>query len=329
MKKIFGFLLCFLLCVAFLSCSKKDGGDGKKIALQIAGTEAGTTPQSLAMFEVAKRLNESGRFDVKVYTDGALGDTDDLVTQGLQGAPIVVPSDPGRIATNNGVPDFGILMAPYVLQDYTLLDKLLETEIYKQWEKDFEAKGVKIITANWYNGMRSFYTNKTINTPQDLAGLRIRGFGNAIGNGLAKSFGYAQTSMASGDIYNGVKQKSLDGAEIQLSYAASAHFDEIFSDLTITNHYMLTSTLVCGTTFFNSMSESDRELFQKTFKEVGSQWQEKVGASEIVDIEKLMAGGIKVNSPDIKPFQEAVQGIYTSVGFSEGLKDKLLSQLGL
>ncbi|GMO37785.1 MAG: C4-dicarboxylate TRAP transporter substrate-binding protein [Termitinemataceae bacterium] len=330
MKKIIAVLLCFGLCFAVLGCKKKDGeASGKKITIQIAGTEAATTPQSMAMKEVAKRLNDSGRFNVVVFTDGAMGDTDDVVRQGMEGVPVVVPSDPGRISANHGVTDYGILMAPYVLSDYKVLDKLSETELYKQWEKDFEAAGLKLITNNWYNGMRSFYTNKVINTPSDLKGLRIRGFGNAIGTGLAKSFGYAQTSIASGEIYNAVKQKSLDGAEIQLSFAASASFHEIFKNLTITNHYMLTSSIVCGANFFNSLSPEDQALFVKTFRDVGTEWQIKVAESELADIEKLAAGGVNVNKPDLAPFQEAVQGLYTSVGFSDGLKDKLFSQLGL
>ncbi|MDR2772883.1 MAG: TRAP transporter substrate-binding protein DctP [Elusimicrobiota bacterium] len=315
--------------IFFAGCSSKSAS-GEKIKVRFAGTEADNTPQSQMLHEVAKRLNASGKFEVEVFTAGSLSsDTDDMVTQALQGSNIVVPSDPGRISSNQKVPDFGILMAPYVLKDYKLLDKLLDTPLYKQWEQDFEKAGLKLITNNFYNGMRNFITNVPINTPADLKGLRIRGFGNNIGNGLAKYLGYAQTSIPATDIYTGVQSKTIDGTEIQTPALYGYRLYEVLAYANLTEHYMLTSSIVCGLEFFNSMPADAQALFVSTFRTVCSEYQGKVAESEVNDLADMEKKGLKVNRVDKTPFEKAVQPLYNELGFSPGLKDKLFTQLGI
>jgi TRAP-type C4-dicarboxylate transport system substrate-binding protein len=302
----------------------------KKVRVQLAGTEADSTPQSQALHEAAKRLNASGLFEVKVFTAGSLSnDTDDLVTQALQGAPIVVPSDPGRIATNQRVPEYGILMAPYVLRDYKVLDKLLTTNLYKKWEQDFEKAGLKLVTNNWYNGMRHFVTNKEIKSPADLKGLRIRGFGNAIGLGLAKALGYAQTSIPATDIFSAVQTKTLDGCEIQIPFTFSNRLYEVLKYNTMTSHYMLTSSIVCGVKFFNSMTKEQQDLFVKTFRDVGTEFQAKVAQTEAQNLEQMKQRGMTISNVDISKFAQAVAPYYKEMGFSESLRDQLFKELGI
>jgi TRAP-type C4-dicarboxylate transport system substrate-binding protein len=322
-------ILVVMLAFVFAFVSNAVAAD--KIKVTFAGTEGDKTPQSLALKEVAKRLNASGLFEVKVFVAGSLSnDTDDLVSQALQGAAIVVPSDPGRISTNQKVPDFGILMAPYVLKDYKVLDKLIQTALYKQWEKDFEKTGLKLVTNNWYNGMRNFVTNKEIKTKADLKGLRIRGFGNNIGNGLAKSLGYAQTSIPATEIYTGVQSKTIDGCEIQNPTSYSYRLYEVLKYTTLTKHYMLTSSIVTGTKFFNSMSPEAQELFVKTFQEVGSEFQVKVAQIEEQNLADMQKKGMVINTIDTVPFENAVAPLVDKgLGFSVGLKDKLFKQLGI
>ncbi|MDR3048704.1 MAG: C4-dicarboxylate TRAP transporter substrate-binding protein [Elusimicrobiota bacterium] len=319
-----------VLALAFAGFLAAPAQAAKKVDVIFAGTEADTTPQSQALHEVAKRLRASGQFNVKVFTAGSLsGDTDDLVTQALQGANIVVPSDPGRIAANQKVPEYGILMAPYVLRDYKVLDKLLTTDLYKKWEKDFEKSGLKLVTNNWYNGMRHFVTNKKIDKPADLKGLRIRGFGNTIGMNLAKALGYAQTSIPAGDIFPAVQTKSLDGCEIQVPFTFSNRLYEVLKYNTMTSHYMLTSSIVTGLKFFNSLTPEQQALFVKTFRDVGSEYQSKVAQVEEQNLKAMQDKGMIINKVDTAPFEKAIAPYYKDMGFSPALKTELFKQLGI
>ena len=317
--------LCGML---FPSCNKKAGGEAK-IPVTFAGTEAATTGQSRMMQAVADKLNATGRFNATVQVAGALsGDTDALVTQAKLGISLVVPSDPGRLASQFKIPDMNILMAPYSLTDPAALKKLPDTPLFKEWQAQLEKQGIVYIT-NMYNGFRSFYTTTPVKHVSDLSGLRIRGFGNAIGNNLAKYFGFANIGISWGEVFPGIQQKTLDGCEVQVATADGSRIYEVTKNLALTKHYMLQSAFVCSSSFYNSMSPSDRELFTKIMREAAAEYGEIIQSEEAGYYENMKKNGVTITDVDISEFQKAIEPLYTNndLGFSDGLKERLFKEL--
>jgi TRAP-type C4-dicarboxylate transport system substrate-binding protein len=323
-------VLSMVLALGMAACRKQQGAGGK-IAVAFAGTESATSGQSRMMQEAADTLNKTGRFDVKVYVAGALpGDTDNLVTQARLGVNLIVPSDPGRLASQFKIPDLNILMAPYVLTDYQILEKLPQTALYKEWQAELEKQGIVLI-ADMFNGFRNFYTIAPVKRVADLSGLRIRGFGNAIGQALAKYLGYAQTTVNAAEIYAGLQAKSLDGCEIQASTADSYRLYEVTKNLAITKHYMLQSSFVCGKTLFDSMPAADQRLLIKTVSDTAAKYSKIIADEEAGYLNSFKQNGGIITEVDITEFEQAVAPLYTNndLQMTPGLKDNLFKQLGL
>ena len=317
-----------ILCgVLFSSCTKK--ASDAKIPVTFAGTEAATTGQSRMMQAVADKLNETGRFNATVQVAGALsGDTDALVTQAKLGISLVVPSDPGRLASQFKIPDLNILMAPYILTDPAALKKLPDTALFKEWQAELEKQGIVYIT-NMYNGFRCFYTTTPVKHVSDLSGLRIRGFGNSIGNNLARYLGFANIGISWGEVFPGIQSKTLDGCEVQVATADGARLYEVVKNLAMTKHYMLQSAFVCSSAFYNSMSPADRELFTKTMRDAAVEYGEIIAAEENGFYDNMRKNGVTITDVDIAEFQKAIEPLYTNndLGFSAGLKDRLFREL--
>ena len=312
----------------FSSCTKKDGAQ-KKIAVTFAGTEAATTGQSRMMQAVADRLNASGKFDATVQVAGALsGDTDALVTQAKLGINLVVPSDPGRLASQFDIPDLNILMAPYILTDPAMLKKLPDTQIFKEWSAELEKQGIIYIT-NMYNGFRCFYTTTPVRNVADLKGLRIRGFGNTIGNKLAKYLGFANIGISWGEVFPGIQQKTLDGCEVQVATADGSRIYEVTKNLAMTKHYMLQSAFVCSASFYNSLSPADQAFFVKTMRDAAVEYGAIIQSEEEGFYNNMKKNGVTVREVNIDEFKKAIEPLYETneLGFSEGLKDRLFTQL--
>ena len=331
MKKLFKIsALITLGCVLVLSsCSKKSAAGGNKVPVTFAGTEAATTGQSRMMQAVADKLNATGRFDATVQVAGALsGDTDALVTQAKLGVSLVVPSDPGRLASQFNIPDLNILMAPYILTDPAALKKLPDTKLFQEWQAELEKQGIVYIT-NMYNGFRCFYTTTPVEHVSDLSGLRIRGFGNAIGNNLAKYLGFANIGISWGEVFPGIQQKTLDGCEVQVATADGSRLYEVVKNIAMTKHYMLQSAFVCSANFYNSLSASDRDLFVKTMREAALEYGEIIRNEEGAYYQNMKDHGVKITEVDIAEFQKAIEPLYTNndLGFSAGLKDRLFKEL--
>lgn len=332
MKRVILISTVLLLTFSLVFAGGKKDGDasGAKIPVTFAGTEAATTGQSRMMQAVADKLNATGRFNATVQVAGALsGDTDALVTQAKLGVSLVVPSDPGRLASQFQISDLNILMAPYILTDPASLDKLPDTALFKEWQAELEKQGIIYIT-NMYNGFRSFYTTTPVAHVSDLSGLRIRGFGNAIGNNLAKYLGFANIGISWGEVFPGIQQKTLDGCEVQVATADGSRIYEVTKYLAMTKHYMLQSAFVCSSSFYYSMPEADRELFTKIMRETAKEYGEIIKAEEDGYYANMKKNGVTITEVDIKEFQDAIEPLYTNndLGFSAGLKDRLFKELG-
>lgn len=308
-----------------------DSASGAKIAVTFAGTEAATTTQSKMMQAVADALNADGRFDAKVLVAGALSnDTNALVTQAKLGVPLVVPSDPGRLASQFAIPDLNILMAPYVLTDPAVLKKLPDTELFKGWSRQLEAQGIVLI-ADMYNGFRNFYTVKPVKTVKDLSGLRIRGFGNDIGNNLAKYFGFANIAISFGEVFPAIQQGTLDGTEVQVSAAAGSAFWDVTKNIAMTKHYMLQTSFVCSTRLLGSMPSDAKAFFLKTIRDKSLEYGAMAEKDEAGYYDQMKQRGVTITDVDLKEFQAAIAPLYANndLKFSPGLKETLFKQLGL
>ncbi len=323
--------LMILPVAAFAEGQADSSASAGKITVTFAGTEAATTTQSRMMQAVADVLNADGRFDAEVLVAGALsGDTDALVTQAKLGVPLVVPSDPGRLASQFKIPDLGILGAPYILTDPAVLEKLPDTELFKSWSKQLETQGIVLI-ADMYNGFRNFYTTTPVKNVKDLSGLRIRGFGNDIGNGLAKYLGFANIAISFGEVFPAIQQKTLDGTEVQVSAAAGNAFWDVTKYIAMTKHYMLQTAFVCSTRLLEGMPADARAFFLKTIRDKSLEFGKLAEADEAGLYDQMKKNGVTITEVDIKEFQDAIAPLYANndLKFSDGLKDNLFKQLGL
>lgn len=310
---------------------EREAGAEGKITVTFAGTEAATTAQSRMMQAVADELNADGRFDAEVLVAGALSsDTNALVTQAKLGVPLVVPSDPGRLASQFNISDMNILMAPYILTDPAVLETLPRTELFQEWSAQLESEGIVLIS-NMYNGFRNFYTTEPVEHVEDLSGMRIRGFGNDIGNALAKYLGFANIAISFGEVFPAIQQNTLDGTEVQVSAAAGNAFWDVTKYIAITKHFMLQTSFVCSTRLLDGMPADAREFFLETIREKSIEYGQIGQEAEEGLYQQMIDNGVTITEVDIAEFETAIAPLYENndLNFSPGLKDRLFDQLGL
>ena len=221
-------------------------------------------------------------------------------------------------------------MAPYILTDPAALEVLPDTDLFAEWSAELEEQGVVLI-ADMYNGFRNFYTTTPVDGVDDLAGLRIRGFGNDIGNGLARHLGFANIAISFGEVFPAIQQGTLDGTEVQVSAAAGQAFWDVTPYIAITKHYMLQTAFVCSTRLLEGMPADAAEFFLQTIREKAIEFGASGQEDEDGYYQQMLDNGVTITEVDIAEFQAAVQPLYDNneLGFSPGLKDRLFDELGL
>lgn len=341
MKKFLAMMMALSMAMTMAACgssgnsgtstSGNEGGNSgaEKVTIKFGNTAGEEDIQTKSLREVAQRLSDAtnGNFEAQVYPSSSLGDTDDLMEQGMQGAAILTVSDPSRLASF--VPDFGILLMPYIFEDYTGLNKVMETELYAGWEKELSDKGIWLVTNNWFSGTRNFTLNKEVKVPADLNGQRIRTIGNDICTKSVNAMGAVATPMSWSEVYTSIQQKALDGAEVQTPSFYATRLWEVTKYINKTEHFQLIGSCITGTKFRDSLSDDYRELFEKTFYDVGTEYQTKcVEESEAEEKEMVEKYGLIINEDvDVQAFKDASAPVYDELGYAE-LREELMKQMG-
>jgi TRAP-type C4-dicarboxylate transport system substrate-binding protein len=332
MKKMISVLMVLLVCSIMLFANGTTETTEKTEAVKGPyevkfSTENGAEDvESKALYEIKDLLNKSGLFKCEVFIGGALGENDDTLEQAIQGAPIVTVSDPGRLMSF--VPDFGIIQMPYFLDDISAINRLMDTESYKDWDKQFAAQGIKVITSNWYSGPRNFVLNKEVKKPADLKGQKIRTIASPLFTESVNAMGAVATPMSWSEVYSAVEQKAIDGCEAQTPTTYASHMWEICKYTNKTEHFQLIGCPVIGTITFNSWDPKAQELFVKTFRDIGEKYQGLVLDMIKQEEKEMAAKGMVFVEVDKTPFKEAVEPVYAKLGYSE-LRNKMKKELGL
>ncbi len=325
MKKLFALFLAFaaVLGAAFCGAEAAD-----KYTLKIGTSQADQAFISRAYTKFAERITEKsgGRIEAKVFPAGQLGGDEDILEQAIQGAPVAVNTDAGR--TSAYVKETGILMMAYFADNYDECLKVTQTETFKKWEEELASKhGIRVLAFNFYDGPRHFMTNKPINTPADLKGLRIRTIGSEVCVESIAAMGATPVSMSWGEVYNGIQSKAIDGCEAQNTSTLPSKIYEVAKYQSKTGHFQLQQALLCGEAWFKTLPEDLQKLLVETAHEVGTETAAQLMA-EAEESEKEMAkAGLTIVEPDTAPFKEAVKAAYEKLGFTE-LREQLYKEIG-
>lgn len=180
---------------------------------------------------------------------------------------------------------------------------------------------------NEYDGPRHFMTNKPINTPDDLKGMRIRTIGQEVCTETIQAMGATPISMSWGEVYNGIQSKALEGCEAQNTSTYPSRLYEVCKYQSKTGHFQLMQGLICGQSWFESLPEDLQTLLVETSIEVGQETAADV-MTEADEAEKAMVeAGMTIVEPDLAPFKAAVDPVYEKLGYAE-LRDKLYKEIG-
>ncbi len=314
--------------IALLTAASSSFAQPKSVKMYVAGTSGPTDTQSLGHLELKRRLESAskGFFDVEVKLGGVMGETNDVTEQAREGVPVLNATDPGRIASF--VPEYGVIQMPYIFTDYSYLNKIMDTKLHKKWEKDFEAKGIKLVTSNGYSGARSWITNMPVRTPADLKGVKIRTIGSPLFVKSINAMGGIATAIPWGETYQALEQKVVDGTEAQIPGIYAMKFYEIAKTISMSEHFFLIASMVTGTKFFNSLPQQYQAMLMTQAFETYRDNQDVLKKKSEEYITEMKAKGATFITIDKTPFIKAVQPVYAELGYTK-LRDQLYAELGI
>jgi len=307
MKRILGLLVIALtLCTAPTFAAPK-----AKFRLNVGTVLTETDPLYRGCLQFKKNVEArtKGAVAIGVFPNSLLGDTKEMQNQLKAGTNIAVISDPARLAES--VPAIGILGAPYIVDGPEEAKKVTTSDWFKGLLDELAAKqGYRVLSFNWYQGARHFWTNKPVGAPSDLKGLRLRTPDAPVWQATVKAVGAVPVSFGWADVYAGIRQKAIDGCEAQHSASVGIKIWEVCKYLTKTSHFQLVSPLICSEQWFKSLPEGYQKILQEEASKAGDYAAKLIVDGLAASEEEFKKNGVAISTPDLAPFVKACDSVY-------------------
>lgn len=265
--------------------------------------------QGLDKFKAEVEKATNGEVLVQVFHNSQLGDTTEMIDQARAGANVGTVTDVARLSSF--VPPLAIMSAPFLFDTYEQADKFAQSKEYLAWGDELKEKsGLVMLASNWYQGPRHALTQKPIETPADLKGVRMRTIGAPIWIETIRAMGAEPTPIAWGEVYSALQLGSIDAAEAQPTAIKGAKLYEVIKYVTKTGHIQLVTALVVSADAWDQISPENKKIVRDLAVDNGryaSQLTIELGEQALADVAE---SGVIVSEVDLAPFKEAVSGVY-------------------
>ncbi|WP_299615639.1 TRAP transporter substrate-binding protein [Pelagibius sp.] len=224
--------------------------------------------------------------------------------------------------------EFGVFEMPYIIQDRAHMRRVQAELMDSTFQKAAMAKGYRIIGL-FENGFRNITNNtRPINTPEDLAGIKLRTPKGAWRVKMFKLYGANPTPMAFSEVFTALQTKVIDGQENPYAQIWSAKFQEVQKYLSITGHVYTPAYVLVSDKHFAKLPQNVQDALVQCGSETQDFVYEEAARLEKDLLQKLQDGGIQVNTADKAAFVAASKPIYdefaASVDGGQDLIDTVL-----
>ena len=168
-------------------------------------------------------------------------------------------------------PEFSVFSAGYVHRDAAHQVKVFNSDFFQPYKKKVEDKlGVKLLSV-MYLGRRqlNLRTDKQINTPADLAGLKLRMPGSEAWLFLGRALGANPLPMAFTEVYTGLQTGAIDAQDNPLPTVRDAKFFEVTKQVVLTSHLVDLNYLTLSKRVWDRMTPAQQAAVQKAGRKAG------------------------------------------------------------
>ena len=326
MKKFLALLMAMIMCLSLVACgggndaATEDGGDDYKLVLKMSHVFAPNEALTITMQEICDSVYEKtgGAIEIQHFPQSQLAVYKDGLEQVVQGAKFISVEDPSYVG--DYVPDFNVLAGPMLVTSYDQYVYLTKSAEVQDMLARAAEKGIHVINIDYIFGFRSMMTNKLIETPEDMKGLKIRTPGSELYVNTINCMGATATPMGFADTISAVQQGVVDGLEGTIDAYATNGSAEVAKQMALTKHLLGVCGAYINEDLWNSIPEEYRTIMQEEFDAGAERMVKKITEGEAATMEKLETEmGITFNEVDSEAFKALVLPIYDDMVANKGV----------
>ncbi|GHS87232.1 C4-dicarboxylate ABC transporter [Synergistales bacterium] len=276
-------------------------------------------PTVLGDIRFAELVKERTKGDIviEVYNNSMLGDEKTAIEQTQMGDIHFIRVGTNPLAPIN--PIMNALSMPYLYRDRDHAFKVLDGAIGEEFLTSITKDG--LLGLCWFDsGSRNFYNSKrAVHTPADMKGLKFRVQETPLMMDLVSSLGASPTPMAYNEIYTGVQNGIIEGAENNWpSYMSQSH-NEVAPFFVVDEHTRAPEMILVNTDVWAKFSSDEQKIIKQAALEAATYQREEWVRQENDYAKQAEAKGVtitRLTPEEVKLFMDAVQPIYKQPAYA-------------
>jgi TRAP-type transport system periplasmic protein len=320
--------VCAALGLAALALAPAQAEAQEAKTLRFNHVLAPTEPYHQGFLKWAERVAErtGGKLKIEVFHSAQLGVEEDIIEQIRQGANIGQNTDAARLG--NYVPGIAVVNGAYFVETPEEAFKLADSATMRQWQQELAEKhGLKVVCFDWVQGLRHFFTMQPVRTPADLEGLRIRTPPAPIWQESIRALGAAPVALNFGEVYSGLQQRAIDGAELVYPNITAANLNEVLTHANETGHILLVNFQVVSARWFDGLPKEHQTALVEECRRAGQETSAVMDEAAQKAKATLRQRGMTIVEVDKDAFRKAGQKTYEALGLVEA-KNKVQKEIG-
>lgn len=264
------------------------------------------------MKELGEKFKEAtdGRYEMVIYPNGVLGEQGSMaefIRTGALEMAIVPCSVPEGYDS-----DFAIVGAPYLYQDMDHLRRATENGVFKELFHSTRKFNFEVLTV-YTAGERNIYSDKPINSPDDLKGMIVRVNDSPTYLNMVKYMGGVGTVMSQSEVYTALQQGVIDAGEnSERVYTDFKHY-EVAPYYSYTKHIVHPDVVIASTNFLDNLSEEDRRIFDELVLDSTNYEFDAFKESVAQGKKDAEEHGAQFVYPDVEAFREKCMPLLESI----------------
>ncbi|WP_100638383.1 TRAP transporter substrate-binding protein [Marinobacter salexigens] len=254
-----------------------------------------------------------GAVSIELYPNASLGDERTLL-EGMQIGTV----DMGVITNGpvaNFVEEMAVFELPFLFPSpqaaYDVLDGPIGQELLDKLS-GVNLKGLAYAERGFRNLTNS---ERPVNTPEDMDGLRIRVMENPVYVDTFRALGANAIPMAWTEALTAMQQGTIDGQENPVNVVHSFKLNETQNYMTLSRHTYAPAIFVMGMPAWTKLPEAAQDVLAQAAQEAAEHEREVNAEMASRQLAELREAGMQVNdNPDISAFQAAVAPVYEKYG---------------
>jgi tripartite ATP-independent transporter DctP family solute receptor len=250
----------------------------------------GSEEAALERFKELVEERSEGRFEVRYYMGGQLGD-ENAVLELLNLGQTQMALTGGNFMSQY-TPEYNAISVPFLFPRWGAVEAFMDTPSGEALKEAARAKGGIVYLAPQKRAFRHMTANKEIHGPADLAGLKMRLPQIPLWLDVWETLGVQAVVIPAPDIYLAMRTGQVEAHENSLASPYTRQMWEVQDYIILTNHLSFPWHYVASERWWTGLSDEDRTMLTAAVEEARRYGGEVEDEKDAYYVEALKENGM-------------------------------------